>query len=165
MRVSRFYTHGTLVCTAEYPGAGISLSIFAPVSGNFSGFHTHTEGISLPCPRRGGEVSTVYLSTNFAHISTSLYLSIIDVQIVQQCCLLCFSRSTDKHIKAVNQIFKILLTNSTMIHLSLLSLRPNFCAPHYAFEPNGSAASADGGKSGNGSSIYHTAKFWSPHCT
>ena len=59
----------------------------------------------------GGEVSTVYLSTNFAHISTSLYLSIIDVQIVQQCCLLCFSRSTDKHIKAVNQIFKILLTN------------------------------------------------------
>ena len=39
----RFYTHGTLVCTAEYPGVGTSLSIFAPVSENFTGFHTHTE--------------------------------------------------------------------------------------------------------------------------
>ena len=34
-------TQGNLVCTAEYQGAGTSLSIFAPVSGNFTGFHTH----------------------------------------------------------------------------------------------------------------------------
>ena len=32
---------GTLVCTAEYQGT--SLSIFALVSRNFSGFHTRTE--------------------------------------------------------------------------------------------------------------------------
>ena len=36
-------TQGTLVCTAEYQGAGTSLSIFAPVSGNFTGFYTYTE--------------------------------------------------------------------------------------------------------------------------
>ena len=36
-------TQGTLVCTAEYQGAGTSLGIFAPVSRNFTGFHTHTE--------------------------------------------------------------------------------------------------------------------------
>ena len=35
-------TQGTLVYTAEYQGAGTSLNVFAPVSGNFTGFHTHT---------------------------------------------------------------------------------------------------------------------------
>ena len=46
---SRFYTHRTLVCTAECQGAGTSLSIFAPVSKNFTGFHSHTEWMSPPC--------------------------------------------------------------------------------------------------------------------
>ena len=39
--------------TSEYQGAGTSLSIFALVSGNFTGFHTHTEWMSPPCP--GGQ--------------------------------------------------------------------------------------------------------------
>ena len=43
-------TQGTLVCTAQYQGAGTSLSIFALVSRNFTGFHTHTEWMSLLCP-------------------------------------------------------------------------------------------------------------------
>ena len=40
-------TQGTLVCTAEYQGVGTSLSIFALVSRNFTGFHTHTWCISI----------------------------------------------------------------------------------------------------------------------
>ena len=47
-------TQGTLVCTAEYQGAGTSFRIFAPVSGNFTGFHTHTEWISPLSPGWGG---------------------------------------------------------------------------------------------------------------
>ena len=35
-------TQRTLVCTAEYQGVGTS-QYFCPVSGNFTGFHTHTE--------------------------------------------------------------------------------------------------------------------------
>ena len=42
--------------TSEYQGAGTSLSIFALVSGNFTGFHTHTEWMSPPCPGgKGGK--------------------------------------------------------------------------------------------------------------
>ena len=46
-------TQGTLVCTAEYQGVGTSLSIFAPVFRNFTGFHTHTAWMSPPCPGWG----------------------------------------------------------------------------------------------------------------
>ena len=38
----RFYKHRTLLCTPEYPGAGTSLNVSPLVSGNFTGFHTHT---------------------------------------------------------------------------------------------------------------------------
>ena len=38
-------TQGTLVYTAEYQGAGTSLSIFSLFSGNFTGFHTHWRNV------------------------------------------------------------------------------------------------------------------------
>ena len=43
-------TQGPLDRTAEYQEVGTSLSIFTPVSRNFTGFHTHTEWMSPPCP-------------------------------------------------------------------------------------------------------------------
>ena len=55
-------TQGTLVCTADYQGAGTFLGIFAPVSRNFTGFHTHTEWMSLPCRGVGVGVGVVGVS-------------------------------------------------------------------------------------------------------
>ena len=43
-------TQGTWVCTAEYHEVGTSLSIFAQVSGNFTGIRPHTEWMSPSCP-------------------------------------------------------------------------------------------------------------------
>ena len=70
---------GTLVCTAEYQGAGTSLSIFALVSGNFTGFYTHTEWMSPPClgwggGGGGGGGRVKWLVHYLKHVYSTLYL-------------------------------------------------------------------------------------------